>query len=427
VKRETSGQHSPTDPYFKKVITLKQSGFKLDFRVSQNLFSSFDIDLGTKFLLRTLASADLGNVRSILDLGCGYGPLGVTLAKMLNPAAVHMVDRDALAVQYSRQNAALNGLGGIHIYGSLGYDAVAKHDFDLVVSNIPAKAGDAAIASFLRDAVRYLAPSGSVAVVVVTPLEPSVARLLATTPGVVLLDHKTRPGHAVFHYRFVETSDVVATTDHGSERTLYRVVATTDHGSERTLYRRDTVTFRHASQTFTLDTAYGLAEFDTPSYDTQLLLEGLPNTPRTTARHVIVLHPRQGFSALAAHASFRPDAISLVDRDLLALAFTQHNLVRNGYDAARITTLHDIGLPPDHLRPADVIVATLRDDEGPEVVTWLADQAAQVLHPNRMLYLVGTSTAISRLSGAASFKKHFTVEDRNRRAGYSLLVAKRTH
>ena len=66
-----------TDVFFKKTIPFNFSGQRLLFRVSQDLFSSHDIDVGSKFLLRTvLTSPHVGRPLAILDLGCGYGPMG---------------------------------------------------------------------------------------------------------------------------------------------------------------------------------------------------------------------------------------------------------------------------------------------------------------------------------------------------------------
>ena len=98
------------DVYFHKTVTFRAWKHSLQFRTSQELFSSHDIDTGTKFLLRTIVEADYGNFQRILDVGCGYGPLGLTLKSLHPDSIVHLFDRDALAVEYSRQNAELNGL-----------------------------------------------------------------------------------------------------------------------------------------------------------------------------------------------------------------------------------------------------------------------------------------------------------------------------
>src|SRR4030043_141967 len=141
-----------TDVYYHKTIAFRAWKQSLQFRPSRQLFSSHDIDTGTKFLLRSIVEAGYPPFQRILDVGCGYGPLGLTLKSLHPDSTEHLADRDALAIEYSRQNADLNGLTGAEIYGSLGYDDVTRNDFDLIVSNIPGKAGEPVIACLLREA-----------------------------------------------------------------------------------------------------------------------------------------------------------------------------------------------------------------------------------------------------------------------------------
>ena len=60
----------------------------------------------------------------VLDVGCDYGPLELRLLKLDKRRTVHLVDRDALAVDFTQQNAALNNLHKLSIYGILGYAAI---------------------------------------------------------------------------------------------------------------------------------------------------------------------------------------------------------------------------------------------------------------------------------------------------------------
>ena len=172
----------PPDSYFKKEVSLHYEGQDIRFRVAQDLFSSFEVDSGSRLLLRSLADADISKVRKVLDLGCGYGVIGLALKAAYRSGSVQMVDRDALAVEYSRQNAALNGLDDIEAYGSLGYDDVAERDFDLIASNIPGqgrRAGDYAPSPRSRALPQARC---MVAVVVVAALPSTVAAVLVLAP-----------------------------------------------------------------------------------------------------------------------------------------------------------------------------------------------------------------------------------------------------
>src|SRR3989338_9294100 len=99
VLRKLTGEplnSSVIDAYFKKTVGLRIFDRDLEFRVSQELFSSDVVDAGTKLLLKSLAV----KAQKILDLGCGYGVLGVALAAADESRDIHLVDRDALAVEY---------------------------------------------------------------------------------------------------------------------------------------------------------------------------------------------------------------------------------------------------------------------------------------------------------------------------------------
>src|SRR3989344_7708423 len=98
------------DPYFKKNITYRYRGHDLSFNISQGLFSSQDIDVGTKHLLKTMADNGFDDFRKVLDLGCGYGPIGISLKVASPNTEMHMVDIDALAIKYTRENAKRNNV-----------------------------------------------------------------------------------------------------------------------------------------------------------------------------------------------------------------------------------------------------------------------------------------------------------------------------
>lgn len=156
------------DIYFKKEITYPFAGQKFTFDIANTLFSTFDLDRGTDILIRAIIT---NNPKSILDIGCGYGPLGIILAKNNPQAEVVMVDRDLLAVRYAKYNIAKNSVINAIALGSLGVEAVKGKTFDLIVSNIPAKIGDEAITQeFILDPYKHLNPNGEYWIVVVSAL-----------------------------------------------------------------------------------------------------------------------------------------------------------------------------------------------------------------------------------------------------------------
>ena len=392
------------ESYFKKVLSFKHQDKTVHFRVSQALFSSHDVDGGSRFLLRTLNQRPLAAVKRVLDVGCGYGTLGLTLKAVDKQRTVHLIDRDALAVDFTRQNATLNHLEDVQVYGSLGYDAVQDGLFDLIVSNIPGKAGEAVIAHLIQDARPFLAKNGRVALVVVTPLVPLVENLLGEMPDTAVTFKESTANHTVFHYQF--TAEQLATSPQNSFATG--------------LYWRDKMSVSSRKLAFEMQTAYGLPEFDTLSYQTRLLFNALNGLPASPINQLLVINPGQGHTAAAAWQRLQPQQISLVDRDLLALQTTAYNLRQNGCPAEIISSHHQIGLPPLPA-PIDLVIHPLRDSEGPKIAAARLNLLAEQLAPQATVFIGANSHLISQVAQQMKRNGRLKPRQRKRRKGFSLL------
>ncbi len=406
---EGSGLGEP-DLYFKKVVSLQHEGQALQFRVAQALFSSFEVDAGTRLLLKSLTATRQDAIRRILDLGCGYGPIGLALKKADERRVVHMVDRDALAVEYARQNAALNRFSGVDAYGSVGYDDVSARDFDLIACNVPGKAGEAAIHHFLLDGAHLLKPGGLVAIVVVAALEPAVAGILEA-PNVEVVLRRKGSGHAVFHYRFLSG-------ERGSGERPKSAL-------ERGVFERMRATVDFRGNRYLLTTAYGLPEFDSPSFKSALLMEALRAIDGATGRRATVFNPGQGHVPVALWRILEPEWIRLVDRDLLGLRYSRANLLLNECPAEQVTLSHQAGLAGGDGGQMDIVAGVLREEEGIEGVWLTVTQAADQLAPDGTILLAATSTAATRLVKRLSTEKLLRVAQRKRKRGSALLVLKR--
>jgi 16S rRNA (guanine1207-N2)-methyltransferase len=163
------------------VFTAELAGHPLTFHSTWGLFSPKAIDEGTDLLIRHL---DIKPTDTVLDLGCGYGPLGLTIAKLAPQGQVHLVDKDFVAVDYANQNAALNHLPNARAYLSNGFAQVpADQKFDVVVSNVPAKIGGELLSIFLQDAYDHLNPGGRLYIVVISGLKDYMKRHLTDVFG----------------------------------------------------------------------------------------------------------------------------------------------------------------------------------------------------------------------------------------------------
>ncbi len=156
-------------------------GHALTFHSTWGLFSPKAIDEGTGLLINYL---DVAPTATVLDLGCGYGPLGLTIAKMAPQGHVHLVDKDFVAVDFARKNAELNHLTNATAYLSNGFDQVpAGQTFDAVVSNVPAKIGTELLSIFLHDAYDHLNPGGRLYIVTISGLKDYMKRHLTDVFG----------------------------------------------------------------------------------------------------------------------------------------------------------------------------------------------------------------------------------------------------
>lgn len=154
----------------KKDIVLKPTllGEEFVFNTTWGLFSPERIDEGTELLLNSL---EIKPGDAVLDLGCGYGALGVAVAKKFMPHEVHMIDKDFVAVEYAKKNAALNGVSHIKTYLSNGFDQVSRETkFDVIVSNLPAKVSKEFFWILFEEARRALKPGGHFYVVTIAGL-----------------------------------------------------------------------------------------------------------------------------------------------------------------------------------------------------------------------------------------------------------------
>ncbi|MBI2590800.1 MAG: methyltransferase [Candidatus Blackburnbacteria bacterium] len=183
------------DVYFKKEVSCKYNNKKFKFDIGNTLFSTFDIDHGTDVLLRAIKP---NNPKTILDIGCGYGVIGIVLAKTIPDAQFWMIDRDLLAVRYTEKNIQKNAITNAQALGSVGIEAVQDRTFDLIVSNIPAKLGDEAIIEeFIVKPHDILNPGGELWVVVVNALN-RLPHLVERKYKLRMLAIKKRKGHTVY-------------------------------------------------------------------------------------------------------------------------------------------------------------------------------------------------------------------------------------
>lgn len=107
---------------------------QLVLKTSKEVFSPNNVDKGT---MAMLSFVEFEKADKVLDLGCGYGVVGILAAKFVEPENVVMVDIDHRALELVKENILINEVQGIHVYKSDGFKDFEETNFDLILSNPP--------------------------------------------------------------------------------------------------------------------------------------------------------------------------------------------------------------------------------------------------------------------------------------------------
>lgn len=142
-------------------VTLR--GERLRFYTDRGVFSKKGIDFGTRLLIESL---DLNPKSKVIDVGCGYGPIGLTVAKESVHRQVILVDINERALHLAQKNAALNQVEHVQIIRSDLLTEIKEQDFDYIISNPPIRAGKQVIHRLFEESRDHLNPGGELWLVI---------------------------------------------------------------------------------------------------------------------------------------------------------------------------------------------------------------------------------------------------------------------
>jgi 16S rRNA (guanine1207-N2)-methyltransferase len=137
------------------VATVK--GVELRLQTAPGLFSPRAVDTGT---LAMLSRVDFGPDDKVLDLGCGYGVVGLVAARLGRPERVWLLDKDPSAVDLTRVNLAANGASAATVVLSDGFRSFAETGFDQILCNPPYQADFAVPKHFIEKGFNRLVVGG---------------------------------------------------------------------------------------------------------------------------------------------------------------------------------------------------------------------------------------------------------------------------
>ncbi|GHV72047.1 hypothetical protein AGMMS49928_27170 [Spirochaetia bacterium] len=319
-----------------KEVSFRFRGRDYAFALSQGLFSSAGIDAGTALLLRFFSrmidddtQTDRPPPKMILDAGCGIGVIGICAAASFpGPGgAVRAQDRDELARVFTEYNARQNGIPAdlfeAHTEPLLAGPPESR--WDLILSNVPAKAGKPVLEDFVFRSAGLLNDGGRCLIVVVNPLEEFFRGAIAAA-NAPLLGETEGPGHHVFLYGpSASSADTGCAKPTAIGKSFFQ-----DHS----FYRRANAVYTMEDTSYQLETIHGAADFDSPGGEIQAaaklfsrLMEAPSHLPGTILNSVLIHEGGQGhFSAwLAARFSMKDTAFVLSGRNILALEAALHN------------------------------------------------------------------------------------------------------
>jgi 16S rRNA (guanine1207-N2)-methyltransferase len=167
----------PETAHDEAVFTATLRGMAFTFITDSAVFSRERVDFGSALLIEAM---QIEQSDTVLDLGCGYGPIGMTAAKLAPQGQVYMVDVNERAAALARRNLAENGVTNAEVRTGDGLDPVRGLTFDKVLTNPPIRAGKQTIYRMIEDAQAALKPGGSIYVVIQTKQgAPSMKKKLA--------------------------------------------------------------------------------------------------------------------------------------------------------------------------------------------------------------------------------------------------------
>lgn len=148
----------------RKHFNFNLRGHELKFISDAGVFSKNAVDFGSRVLIETF-QLDVAGGR-ILDVGCGYGPIGLAIAKSYPDVTVEMIDVNERALQLAKENSVLNDIQNVRIYESSVYEKVTGNDYQAILSNPPIRAGKKIVHAILEEAYEHLASSGELWIVI---------------------------------------------------------------------------------------------------------------------------------------------------------------------------------------------------------------------------------------------------------------------
>ena len=180
---------NPSSESDERIIEYKIDNINFSFISDNGVFSKGHVDFATDFMLKTIINQVSG---SVLDLGCGYGVIGIVVAKFEKSNKIIMCDINNRALNLARRNIEKNHVKNIEVIESNGFENI-KCKFDTIITNPPIRAGKAVIYEMFKEAKEHLNDRGALYLVINKKhgAPSAIAYLSSIFENVEVLDKKS--------------------------------------------------------------------------------------------------------------------------------------------------------------------------------------------------------------------------------------------
>ena len=157
---------NPDSKSQQKHWTYRLKGNTLSFTSDNGVFSKNTVDFGSELLVESYDIPEQFQKASLLDIGCGYGTMGLAYGKAYPELSIEMIDVNERALVLAQENSKKNGIHNVDIHESNLYDSVKKSQYEIIISNPPIRAGKIVVHTILEKAYDYLAENGQLVIVI---------------------------------------------------------------------------------------------------------------------------------------------------------------------------------------------------------------------------------------------------------------------
>jgi len=145
------------------IVRTRLRGEPFEFLTASSVFSKKRVDLGTRLLIEAMVLPETG---CVLDVGCGYGAVGIAAAASNSRLRVIMTDVNMRAVRLARENIEINKVNNAEVRYGYFYEPIPELTFNCVLSNPPVSAGMETVKAIVRGAPRVMASKATFQMVI---------------------------------------------------------------------------------------------------------------------------------------------------------------------------------------------------------------------------------------------------------------------